>query len=233
VNYAFEDLSEADIRVIKQTFSGDGIHELVFDERPYMAWSAKVTGTASMKHLCFEENGERIYKGEGSITFTCYYPFGHTPKKLWRVNGDTWTYSEYKADNITKIDGKKLSDYIDTAYSNKSEWDDASGLKNEPKNGYNPGDLPTPFVLTTLSAVSAGAVLTVGTKSITITSATSWPVTWDSKTGLVYETTDGGTKTPIAYTGDSIATIPVNNDNTTAITVTPSGATLTYDYLYL
>ena len=231
INYVFDDLTESDIRTIKETFRGDAIHELIFDERPYMAWSAKVTGTPSMKHLCFEENGQRVYKGEGSITFTCYYPYAHTPKKLWTISTSedgtqTWVYNE--------SDGKLLSNYAD--YSNKSEWEDASGLVDDPEDGYNPGDLPTPFILTTSGAVSANTNLEVGEAKITILSATTGPVTWDSKTGLVYETTGSESdekKTLIAYTGDSIATIPVNDDNTTPITVAPEGATLTYDYLYL
>jgi hypothetical protein len=33
-----------------------------------------------LKTLCFDdENGQRVYKGEGTIHFTCYYPFAHTP----------------------------------------------------------------------------------------------------------------------------------------------------------
>lgn len=87
VNYAFDKLTKEDIRRLKQVFSGDGIHDLVFDEdrstdgTALKIWSAKVTGTASMKHLCFEENGKDVYKGEGSITFTCYYPFARSENK--------------------------------------------------------------------------------------------------------------------------------------------------------
>jgi hypothetical protein len=84
VSYAFDNLKKADIAEMKRVFSGDGIHELVFDEdrgadgKALKIWSAKVTGTATMKHLCFEEDGEDIYKGEGSITFTCYYPYARS-----------------------------------------------------------------------------------------------------------------------------------------------------------
>ena len=82
VSYAFDNLSESGIAKLKEVFSGDGVHDLVFDEAPYKVWGAKVTGTASLKHLCFEQDGERVYKGEGSITFTCYYPYAHTPTSL-------------------------------------------------------------------------------------------------------------------------------------------------------
>lgn len=82
VSYAFDNLTESGLRLLKQTFDGKDIHDLIFDEEPYKVWSAKVTGTAQIKHLCFEENeGQRTYKGEGSITFTCYYPYAHTPNQ--------------------------------------------------------------------------------------------------------------------------------------------------------
>lgn len=126
VNYAFDMLSEAGIRKLKEVFCGDGIHDLVFDERPYVAWPAKVTGTASMKHLCFEEDGQRIYKGEGSITFTCYSPYGHTPKKLWTVSNAA---TQFPVWSYTTKDGKKLSNYTEAAYSNKNEWAVQSGLQ--------------------------------------------------------------------------------------------------------
>lgn len=129
VAYAFDNLTESDIRLIKQTFSGDGIHELVFDERPYKVWSAKVTGTASMKHLCFEENGERVYKGEGSITFTCYYPFARTPKKLWAVKEN----GEYA---LEEKDGRFAGEYDSNIYTNKNEWINSDVVWNKNKQQY-------------------------------------------------------------------------------------------------
>lgn len=120
INYVFDELKESDISKIKQTFNGDGIHDLIFDERPYLVWSAKVTGSASMKHLCFTQDGERIYKGEGSITFTCYYPFAHSPTKLWFNQNGKITYN-------TK-DGKFLSNYDSTIYTNVQEWKNEVGL---------------------------------------------------------------------------------------------------------
>lgn len=159
INFAFDNLYEEDITKIKKTFQGDGIHDLVFDETPYKAWSAKVTGTATLKHLCFEENGRRVYRGEGNVTFTCYYPYAHTPERLWKVTnkgktGEQWTY-EIK-------DGKNKNNYISTppernAYPNKEEWlvdgilADSDAL-NEESSDYAKrktiyGDRPVPFVM--------------------------------------------------------------------------------------
>jgi hypothetical protein len=53
---------------LKRHFGDKKIHDLIFDERPYKIWKAKVTGTATMKYIPFAE-GEtnRVYKGEGTI----------------------------------------------------------------------------------------------------------------------------------------------------------------------
>jgi hypothetical protein len=53
---------------LKRHFSDKQIHDLVFDETPYKAWSAKVTGTATLKYIPFDEGESgRTYKGEGTI----------------------------------------------------------------------------------------------------------------------------------------------------------------------
>lgn len=81
ISYAFDSLTENGLRMLKQVFNGQGIHDLIFDETPYKTWSAKVTGNSQIKHLCFtDSNGDRVYKGEGSISFTCYWPYARTSK---------------------------------------------------------------------------------------------------------------------------------------------------------
>lgn len=82
VSFAFDNLSEEKLFQLKKVFNGDGIHDLIFDEEPYKVYSAKVTGTAQVKHLCFEVNGSRVYRGEGNIQFTCFYPYAHTLNTL-------------------------------------------------------------------------------------------------------------------------------------------------------
>jgi hypothetical protein len=53
---------------IKAHFGDKEIHDLIFDETPYKVYSAKVTGTATIKHIPFAEgNTNRLYKGEGTI----------------------------------------------------------------------------------------------------------------------------------------------------------------------
>ena len=76
IQIAFDDLSEQNFRRLQQTFSAKKIGKLIFEEAPYKYYMAKVTGAPQLKYICFGREGEpRVYKGEGTIQFTCYYPY--------------------------------------------------------------------------------------------------------------------------------------------------------------
>ena len=193
ISIAFEHLTEAKYREMRSWLDGKGIHDLIFDEAPYKVYSAKVTGTPQLKIICFDEKNEsgiieRIYKGEGTIQFTCYYPYAHTPKSA-------------------TMDGRILDNYTD---DNKNEWAEASELptSDEFVIGMNKGDLPTPFILTKNGAVNMGDKFVVGTLAITISQNCS-DIKWDSKTGMVIgKLTGSSEETLIPYTGRSYGFIP-------------------------
>ena len=88
VSYAFDGLSEIQIESLSRVFGDKKIHPLIFDEKPYKTYYAKVTGTTSIKHIPFTSDGERIYKGEGTIQFTCYQPFAICNKKFLQLYND-------------------------------------------------------------------------------------------------------------------------------------------------
>lgn len=143
VSFAFDSLTENQLASLRTHFGDKGIHDLIFDEVPYKVYSAKVTGTATLKYIPFAE-GEtnRVYKGEGSIQFTCYDPFARCR---------FMTRSQYEADDCTNID----------------EWWDAAGLGKDSNVGnkiinvknsseadseaslslYNPGDIDCHFMV--------------------------------------------------------------------------------------
>ena len=129
IPFAFDSLTEAQFARLKTHFGDKGIHDLIFDEAPYKVYSAKVTGSATIKHIPFAEGDtNRVYKGEGSIQFTCYNPFARSRFK--------W---------LDKYDN-----------ANKAEWAAASGMKESKGNYdtnkdqtfqlYNPGDLEADFI---------------------------------------------------------------------------------------
>lgn len=135
ISFAFNTMTETNFRELKSWLAAKEPQDLIFDELPYKIYKAKVTGSATIKHICFMENGERVYKGEGSIQFTCYNPFAHTPSSK-----------------------KYLNQYSDSEYLNKEQWADASGLLKEQGKYdtlysrniplYNCGDFETDFKLT-------------------------------------------------------------------------------------
>lgn len=129
INIAFDELTEKQFRELQQVFGTKELGKLVFDERPYKYYMVK-SSKPQLKYICFGKDGERIYKGEGTLTFTAYYPF---------------------AKSIYKF----LNEYSD---KNKDEWKEASGMKTEKgiydtvsDNGsipvYNAGDLEADFIL--------------------------------------------------------------------------------------
>ena len=130
VSFAFDSLTEEQVATLKSHFGDKKIHDLIFDERPYKIYRAKVTGSATMKYIPFSEGAtNRLYKGEGTIQFTCYDPFARCEKK--------W-----------------LSEYSD---ANIDEWSVASGLESSQGNYdrlngreislYNPGNIESHFLL--------------------------------------------------------------------------------------
>jgi hypothetical protein len=78
ISYAFFGMTEKQLGQIKEVFGGKKIAPLIFDEEPYKVWSAKVTGSATAKHVCFSNKGVRFYAGTGELQFTTYHPYAQS-----------------------------------------------------------------------------------------------------------------------------------------------------------
>lgn len=79
---ASDEITEMRMRQIQLVWGDKQIHELIFDEAPYKVYMAKCTNMPQFNFICFDENGGRIYKGEGSVEFTCYYPYAKSRYKF-------------------------------------------------------------------------------------------------------------------------------------------------------
>lgn len=125
VQFAFVEITEANLRELRNWLSTQKESSLIFDESPYKEYSAKVQAAPQFNFVPFVEKGQQIYKGEGSVQFQLYSPYAIAPYK-------------------------SLDEYDDS-----SKWAEASGLPanrnnydkfvNENALLYNPGDLPTPL----------------------------------------------------------------------------------------
>lgn len=133
INIAFDSLTESDMRKLRETFAPNKVGNFIFDETPYKVQKAKIATQVTLKYVCFDEKGQRIYKGEGTIDLISYDSYAKT-------------LSEKKYRN----------DYIN--YSNFSEWIDSSRLREKGNydtyiketkriNLYNAGDIEAPFKL--------------------------------------------------------------------------------------
>ena len=144
---AFDGLTEKQFRELQQVFGTKELGKLVFDERPYKYYMVK-SSKPQLKYICFGKDGERIYKGEGTLSFTAYYPFAKSIFKFLEKEKEEET-------------GKEVY-VLRKTYSNIEEWAEASGMKAQgtldkvpesPIEGvysisvYNAGDLETDFIL--------------------------------------------------------------------------------------
>lgn len=231
INIAFNHLTETNLRKLRQLFNGKTVGELIFDELPFKAYAAKITGTPTIKAICFDEETsegsrtlERIYKGEGTIQFTCYLPYAYTPNWCWTIEEGTEDHF------ITMdIDGRLESGYKNNgAYPTFNEWIGAAGLRDSVlKEGHycNYGDVPAPFTVE-LDNVPAGTEIVVGSNKITTVSSCS-KLKWDSRTGLVL-----GDNVPIDYVGNSCGAIPADEIGVDFTTTGGDNATLDYKFWY-
>ena len=147
INIAFDELTEKQFRELQQVFGTKELGKLVFDERPYKYYMVK-SSKPQLKYICFGKDGERIYKGEGTLTFTAYYPFAKSAFKFLEKE-------------IEEETGKEVY-VLRKTYSNIDEWAEASGMKAQgildtipaepmenayPISVYNAGDLEADFIL--------------------------------------------------------------------------------------
>lgn len=107
IDFAFDKLTDKDFNSLKRMFSFKGLKRLILDEEPYKYYMVRPSQPPSLSYVCFDEpysesteenkiwaetkigeNLRRIYKGEGSVQFTAYYPYARA------INPVTITYTE-------------------------------------------------------------------------------------------------------------------------------------------
>ena len=166
INIAFDELTEKQFRELQQVFGTKELGKLVFDERPYKYYMVK-SNKPQLKYICFGKDGERIYKGEGTLSFTAYYPFAKSVFKFLEKETEKET-------------GKEVY-VLRKTYPNIEEWAEASGMKSQgsldkvpesPTEGiysisvYNAGDLEADFILKFNGAPSNAINITLGQQDV-------------------------------------------------------------------
>ena len=291
VAFAFDSMTEVQFRRLQKTFGQRRQGELIFDERPYKKYIAKIESPIELSYVCFdepiktiepardgvrvanrrtevvEEDGEeverivvereqvtpysidythmqRIYKGEGKISFVCYFPFAKSVFKI--LNTTALKNSDWAVSSGLMTDTEYANYKIDT-------YDE--GVFNV----YNAGDVPTGFRLYGTSAANqirldyeAGAVngwetasliinpftlkngdvgFIIDTNSGLVVGVSEFSYTQD---GNVTYTTSGNLYNEYVDSGYFFKLLPNMKGDGAKITVTGGDDTMQifYDYLY-
>ena len=142
ISIAFDDMTEEQYRELKRLCASKKLMRLVFDEAPYKYYMVKMTGNPTLKYVGFDgynEDGEieRVYKGEGSLTLTAYYPYARCDHKFLE---DKYYENIKNIHQWAAASGLKESKgTLDSWYnSNNVEWKILT---------YNPGDLEADYKL--------------------------------------------------------------------------------------
>lgn len=160
IEFAFDNLTEQQFRKLRKVFGTKRIQKLIFDERPYKYYMAKLESPVELSYVCFDEpmkvgttiegiryktddgysnehtvmreNGskQRIYKGEGKMTLICYFPFAKSNFKVLPAEGS----EEWAVSSGILSAEARTTAEIDI-------------FKNGIIKTYNPGDTETGFRL--------------------------------------------------------------------------------------
>lgn len=92
VPVAFDNMTEESFNKLKRLLQDKKPKYLWFDETPYKQWLVKSANAQSFKWICFDESQniarlndgdseaikKRIYKGEGTLEFSCFSPYAES-----------------------------------------------------------------------------------------------------------------------------------------------------------
>lgn len=135
IPFAYDGLTELDLEKLRRWLDCRELTDLIFDERPYKVYKAKVESSATAQYICFEENiadsgetfYERHYKGEGSISFICYTPFARGRWKFLTdvpstIDATMWKDASRIPTNNVVIGTQIFDTAIDTSTAGNSNF---------------------------------------------------------------------------------------------------------------
>ena len=151
IEIAYDLITETQFRNIRRLFGTTKICELIFDERPYKVYYAKIESPIQMSYVCFDEEeytwdttGHRS-KEKDSETGQ-YQPGDYIPgsidhkvrtgnkRRIYKGEGtislicyQPFAHQQFKILDLYRISGENAGNLI-TKYSNVDEWAESSGL---------------------------------------------------------------------------------------------------------
>jgi len=149
VNIAFDSMTEVQFRKMRGLFGTKKICELIFDERPYKVYLAKIKSPISIEYICFDEEIKLLdeerdglrYTGIGRSTVGLdgvgrvkekIIPYKHTGKKQRIYKGEAKIeficYFPFAKQLFKQLDLYNGNGNTFTKYNNVNEWAESSRL---------------------------------------------------------------------------------------------------------
>ena len=159
LNIAYDSLTNIQLKNLKRLFGTKEIKELIFDEFPYKRYLVKVDSPIELSYIGFDEpnytwqkiptgyntyaqgvSGDfehkvydgttrRVYKGEGTISLICYFPFA---KSVYKQLPNSEQESDWA---------------LSSGILNATQYANVDKYSNNSITVYNPGDVATGFRL--------------------------------------------------------------------------------------
>ncbi len=144
ISVAFDSITEEQLRQIVRLFSTKDPCPLIFDERPYKVYTAKIGAPIQLNYVCFDAPVKTEY-GKNKVAPKLSEYEGATKTGV-RLKSEKEKYRVYKGDGSIEfvctslyayapfktLDAYKLGEskggYSITTYSNVNEWAKASGI---------------------------------------------------------------------------------------------------------
>jgi hypothetical protein len=113
IKIAFDEVTEHKMSQMRNWLSTDKIADLWFAEAPHKVYSAKVTGLSTIASIVFDDPKlGRVYKGTGTIQFTCYCPYARTPDWVYiEIDTGGTKKTPYKLPGMTHLSYQGFSNY--------------------------------------------------------------------------------------------------------------------------
>lgn len=147
IDIAFDSMTEVQFRQLRQLFATKKVCELIFDERPYKVYYAKIESPIELEYICFDEE-EYTWNTEGhrpkeKDAETGEYQSGdyipgsidhkvYTGKKrrIYKGEGTITLISHYPfAKQLYRIlDNYETKPIAGVTYTNVDEWAESSGI---------------------------------------------------------------------------------------------------------
>lgn len=156
ISIGFDNMTELQFREFRRLLSVDRPCPLIFDERPYKTYMAKIESVPELSYVCFDESkktigaarpGVRIINRDSTPVRETVYPYEYEydtesgEVKKQRIYKGTGTieficYYPYAKSTFKILEDYESEDSVPGGFTNIEEWKESSGIMTSGKYDY-------------------------------------------------------------------------------------------------